>query len=173
MTSRPTVPRPSTRDTGHLSSRWDTSRPTAVPDNAHGFEMGQDSGQNDNGEWGSFCPTAVPDEECNCPTLPLPSVALGQPALVPWTVRDWLAFYDERAAISHFEGGLSLQDASRLAWLTCIQRWLERHPPPNIAPQIWSAETLRLARISEAVHALARLGIYEQTPKDATCQTRS
>jgi hypothetical protein len=162
MTSRPTVPRPSTRDTGHLSSRWDTSRPTAGTNSAHGFNTWQKSEKISSDEWDSICPTAAPDEENNCPTLPLPSVALGQPALVPWTVSDWLAFYDERLAIAHFEGGLSLQDASRLAWLTCIQCWLERHPPPNVAPLVWPAETLRLARISEAIHALTNLGISDQ-----------
>lgn len=172
MTSRPIVPRPSARDMGQLPSRWDTSRPAAGTDRDYRFNTWQKSEQISGGEWDNFCPIAVPDEGSNCPTPPLPSVALGQPAVVPWTVSDWHAFFDERLAIAHIEGELSLPDASRLAWLTCLQRWLERHPPPNVAPLVWPAESLRLARISEAAHALARLGIYEQGPEGEPASRR-
>ena len=167
MSNRPTVPHANKRDMGQFASRWDACRPAAGTDSVYGFNTWQKTAQISDGEWDSICPTAVPAEENNCPTLPLPSVALGQPALFPWTVSDWLAFYDERLAIAHEDGGISLPDAFRLAWLTCIQRWLERHPPPNMARQIWPAETLRLARISEAIYALARLGIYEQAPESS------
>lgn len=158
----PTVPRPNRWAAGHSPRRWDAICPTAGTHTRLESNTWGRSEKISSGEWDRCCPTAVPAEQNNCPTLPLPSVALGQPALVPWTVSDWLAFYDERLAIAHEDGGLSLQEASNLAWLACIQRWLERHPPPNVAQLVWPAETLRLARISEAIHALTNLGISDQ-----------
>lgn len=91
----------------------------------------------------------------------LPQVSLGQLAATPWAVQDWLAFRDERLGIRQYDGGASEAVAARGAWLDCLQRWLERHPPVSVAPEVWPRDLLRFARISEAVHALAQLGIHE------------
>ena len=100
----------------------------------------------------------------NCPTLPSPVVPVGQVAATAWTVHDWHVYRDEREAIAFFDGGLSAPEAERVAWLACIRLWLERHPPLPAALEAWPADTLRLARIAEAVHALAALGVYEHSP---------
>jgi len=45
-----------------------------------------------------------------------------------WPAEEWRAFYDERAAIAEFDGGLSRQDAEALAHACCVTEWLNRHP---------------------------------------------
>ena len=41
---------------------------------------------------------------------------------------DWCAYYDERAAIAEYDGGLSRGDAEREAFKACIVEWLRRNP---------------------------------------------
>jgi hypothetical protein len=44
-----------------------------------------------------------------------------------WSAEDWLAFYDERAGIAEFDGGLSRIDAETRAFFACcIAEWLNR-----------------------------------------------
>lgn len=45
-----------------------------------------------------------------------------------WPADEWRAFFDERAAIAEFDGGLSRQDAEALAYSCCVTEWLNRHP---------------------------------------------
>lgn len=45
-----------------------------------------------------------------------------------WPADEWRAFYDERAAIAEFDGGLSRQAAEALAHACCVTEWLNRHP---------------------------------------------
>lgn len=50
-----------------------------------------------------------------------------------WSAEDWRAFYDERAGIAEFDGGLPRPDAETLAFECCVVEWLnrnfERSPP--------------------------------------------
>ena len=48
---------------------------------------------------------------------------------------DWLAFFDERAAISEHDGGLERADAERQAFECCISEWHWRNPPPASGPE--------------------------------------
>lgn len=41
---------------------------------------------------------------------------------------DWRAFFDERAAIAEFDGGLSREEAEARAFESCILEWLNRNP---------------------------------------------
>jgi hypothetical protein len=45
-----------------------------------------------------------------------------------WTADDWHAFYDERAAIAEFDGGMSKEDAECAAYEACVNEWMRRHP---------------------------------------------
>lgn len=53
------------------------------------------------------------------------SVAGAEPEPEIWDAEDWLAFYEERAAIAEFDGGLSRADAEALAYKACVQEWQE------------------------------------------------
>lgn len=45
----------------------------------------------------------------------------------PWDATDWHAYYDERAAILEYEGGLPRPEAEARAWECCIGEWLVHH----------------------------------------------
>ncbi len=106
-----------------------------------------------------------------------------------WSAEDWQAFFDERAGIAQFDGGLSREDAEARAFACCVAEWLNRNPvssatgrcPACGAPgrpddplvpfgteptghtylhhRCWSG--WRVGRNSEAIAALAAMGIQE------------
>ncbi|EAQ34921.1 hypothetical protein NB311A_05865 [Nitrobacter sp. Nb-311A] len=45
-----------------------------------------------------------------------------------WSGEDWLAFFDERAAIAEFDGGLPRASAEVHAFDCCVVEWLNRNP---------------------------------------------
>src|SRR5829696_10412393 len=47
-----------------------------------------------------------------------------------WTAAEWQAYFDERAAMREYEGGLSRPEAERLAFDDTVQHWLSTHPAP-------------------------------------------
>jgi hypothetical protein len=91
-----------------------------------------------------------------------------QPAETPWSISDWKAFKDERAAIYEFDNGLSRFDADHRSWLDCVKKWLDRHQPTPNAVRIWTAtdEEFRLCRIQDATEVLKRLGIQDNATID-------
>lgn len=48
-----------------------------------------------------------------------------------WSADDWRAFFDERAGVSEFDGGLSRVDAEARAFESCVVEWLNRNPEPT------------------------------------------
>jgi hypothetical protein len=44
-----------------------------------------------------------------------------------WTTKDWQAFFDERAGITEFDGGLSRGEAEARAFECCVTEWLNRN----------------------------------------------
>lgn len=51
-----------------------------------------------------------------------------------WSGEDWRAFFDERAAIAEFDGGLPRDQAETRAFACCLAEWLNRNPmrsPPG------------------------------------------
>ena len=54
-------------------------------------------------------------------------VALLTVAESDWTAEDWQVFYDERAGIAEFDGGLPHPEAEVRAFECCIVEWLNRH----------------------------------------------
>jgi hypothetical protein len=61
-------------------------------------------------------------------------VALLRPVEDGWSAEDWLAFYDGRAGIAEFNGGLLRAEAEARAFACCVAEWLNRNParcPPG------------------------------------------
>jgi hypothetical protein len=61
-------------------------------------------------------------------------VTLLRPADDSWSAEDWQVFFDERAGIAEFDGGLSRGHAEAHAFACCAVEWLNRNPmrsPPG------------------------------------------
>jgi hypothetical protein len=56
--------------------------------------------------------------------------ALSEPAPA-WSADNWRVFFDERAGIAEFDGGLSRQEAEALAYETCLMHWVNTSPPDH------------------------------------------
>jgi hypothetical protein len=48
-----------------------------------------------------------------------------------WSAEDWRLFFEERAAIAEFDGGMSRAKAKAQAFECCIDEWLNRNPTPS------------------------------------------
>jgi hypothetical protein len=48
-----------------------------------------------------------------------------------WSADDWQAFFDERAAIAEFEGGLPRGEAEARAFACCVVEWINRSSTPS------------------------------------------
>ncbi len=55
-------------------------------------------------------------------------IALLRKAGDGWSAEDWQAYFDERAGIVEFDGGLSREDAEARAFACCVAEWLNRNP---------------------------------------------
>src|SRR6266516_6672666 len=55
-------------------------------------------------------------------------VALLRPGRDGWSAEDWQVFFDERASIAEFDGGLSRPQADAQAFACCVAEWLNQHP---------------------------------------------
>ena len=55
-------------------------------------------------------------------------VALLRPRRDGWSVEDWQAYFDERAGIFEFDGGLPRAEAEARAFECCVVEWLNRNP---------------------------------------------
>ena len=55
-------------------------------------------------------------------------IGLLQPSEDGWSSADWRAFFDERAGIAEFDGGLSRPEAEAGAFADCVTEWLNRNP---------------------------------------------
>ena len=60
-------------------------------------------------------------------------VALLRPGRDGWSAEDWQVYFDERAGIAEFDGGLPRREAEARAFECCLVEWLnrtfERSPP--------------------------------------------
>jgi len=64
-------------------------------------------------------------------------VALLRPAKDGWSAEDWQVFFDERAGIGEFDGGLPRDQAEARAFACCAAEWLNRNlvrSPPGLCP---------------------------------------
>ncbi len=55
-------------------------------------------------------------------------VALLRPGRDGWSADDWLVFFDERAGIAEFDGGMPRREAEVHAFACCVVEWLNRNP---------------------------------------------
>jgi hypothetical protein len=55
-------------------------------------------------------------------------VVLLRPDRDGWSAEDWQVFFEERAGIAEFDGGLSRPEAEAYAFECCIVEWLDRQP---------------------------------------------
>ena len=154
-------PMPYARDMGQGHERWDTTWDKSGTSPTANARAPQFSAATAMASWDSAWDKSGTSGLSSCPKVLVPSVPLGQPARVPWSVQDWRAYYEERAGIRQHDAGLSRAAAERAAWLDTVALWLERHPVGPVAELVWDSALLRLARIAEAVAALAVLGIRE------------
>ena len=45
-----------------------------------------------------------------------------------WSAEDWNVFFDERAGMAEFDGGLPREEAEARAFACCVVEWLNRNP---------------------------------------------
>jgi len=55
-------------------------------------------------------------------------VAVLRPGRDGWSAEDWQVFFDERAGIIEFDGGLPRAEAEAKAFDCCVVEWLNRNP---------------------------------------------
>jgi len=55
-------------------------------------------------------------------------VALLRPAECGWSAEDWQVFFDERAGIIEFDGGMPRAKAEVQAFASCVAEWLNQNP---------------------------------------------
>ena len=61
-------------------------------------------------------------------------VALLRPGRDSWSAENWQVYFDERAGIAEFDGGLPRAEAEARAFACCVVEWLNRNPvcsPPG------------------------------------------
>ena len=61
-------------------------------------------------------------------------IAMLRPGCTGWSSEDWQVFFDERAGIAEFDGGLPRLQAEVHAFGCCVAEWLNRNPvnsPPS------------------------------------------
>ena len=68
-------------------------------------------------------------------------VALLRPDHAGWSVEDWQAYFDERAGIIEFDGGLPRAEAEAQAFDCCVVEWLNRNPERSPAGRcLWCGD---------------------------------
>ena len=55
-------------------------------------------------------------------------IAMLQPGADGWSIDDWRFYFEERAAVAEFNGGLTRADAEVQAFECCIIQWMNRNP---------------------------------------------
>ena len=58
-------------------------------------------------------------------------VRILHPAKDGWSAEDWRLYFEERAAIAEFDGGLPRAKAEAQAFECCVVTWLDRNPAPS------------------------------------------
>ena len=80
--------------------------------------------------------------QCQRP-LSVAGAALLRTGRDSWSGEDWRAFFDERAGIAEFDGGLPRLEAEARAFTCCVAEWLNRNPvrsPPDRCLRCGEAE---------------------------------
>jgi hypothetical protein len=106
-------------------------------------------------------------------------VVLLRPAEPGWSAEDWQVFFDERAGIIEFDGGLPRSEAEALAFDCCVAEWLNRNPersPAEHCPGCGDHEHAHdpltpycVAPNGHALAAFALLARLERGPESQGC----
>jgi hypothetical protein len=75
-----------------------------------------------------------------------------------WSAEDWQVFFDERAGIAEFDGGLSRGQAEANACACCAVEWLNRNPMRSLP-----GRCLGCGCGDQAHDAVLRNGVVEST----------
>ena len=68
-------------------------------------------------------------------------VELLRPRADGWSPEDWRLYFEERAAVAEFNGGLTHGDAEAQAFECCIIQWLNRNPDSSAPGRcVWCRE---------------------------------
>jgi hypothetical protein len=59
-------------------------------------------------------------------------IALLRPGRDGWSSEDWRAFFDERAGIAEFDGGLPRAEAEMSAYDHCVTKYMALNPPADL-----------------------------------------
>jgi hypothetical protein len=59
-------------------------------------------------------------------------IALLRPMSERRSAVDWQAFFDERAGVAEFDGGLPSAKTEAMAFASCVIEWLNEHPAPSV-----------------------------------------
>lgn len=51
-----------------------------------------------------------------------------RPAVDGWSAKDWWEYFEERAGVAEFDGGLTRDEAEKRAYDCCVGQWLELNP---------------------------------------------
>lgn len=73
-------------------------------------------------------------------------IALLRPGPDGWSAEDWIAFFDERAGIAEFDGGMSRRDAEAHAFACCVVEWLNRNPARSMPDRCLGCGQTELAQ---------------------------
>jgi len=60
-------------------------------------------------------------------------VAILRPSRDGWSAEDWRLFFEERAAVAEFDGGLPRSEAEAQAFECCVVKWLDLNPTASAA----------------------------------------
>jgi len=58
-------------------------------------------------------------------------VRILHPAKDGWSAEDWQLFFEERAAVAEYDGGLLRVEAEAQAFECCVVKWLDLNPSPS------------------------------------------
>jgi hypothetical protein len=58
-------------------------------------------------------------------------VELLRPSKDGWSAEDWRLFFEERAAVTEYDGGLPRKNAEAQAFECCVVKWLDLNPTPS------------------------------------------
>jgi hypothetical protein len=85
-----------------------------------------------------------------------------QPRADGWSAEDWQVFFDERAAIAEFDGGLPRRQAEAQAFSECVPEWLNRARAIGVeahSPELQPCPKCWLAWQKQAAAAIGAMGV--------------